>query len=112
MAKYHFAHGFSQATSHLIDLAGGLLITGPGGGDWDNPQVRSVLEKYYAGAMPGEARLRIANFVADLTAGLYGGYQRVLATHAEGSFEAEKLQILRSFDSTRATGYVRHLAGI
>lgn len=112
MAKYHFAHGFSEATAHLIDLSGGILITGPGGEDWDNPEIRSVLEKYYAGAVPGEQRLRIANFVSDLTAREYGGYQRVLATHAEGSFEAEKLQIFRSYDATPAVDYVRHLAGL
>lgn len=112
MAKYHFAHGFSEATQHVIDLAGGLLITGPGAEDWADPETRAVLEKYYAAAVPGGERLRIANFVADLTARDYGGYQRVLATHAEGSFEAEKLQILRSFDATRAVDYVRHLSGL
>jgi len=37
MAKYHFAHGFSEASQHLIDLAGGILITGPGGEDWAVP---------------------------------------------------------------------------
>ena len=31
MAKYHFAHGFHAATATLIDLAGGLVATGPGG---------------------------------------------------------------------------------
>lgn len=112
MAKYHFAHGFSAATQHVIDLAGGLLITGPGAEDWSNPEIRTVLEKYYAAAVPGEQRLRIANFIADLTARDYAGYQRVLATHAEGSFEAEKMQILRSFDSRRAVNYVRELSGL
>lgn len=112
MAKYHFAHGFSAATSHLIDLAGGILITGPGGGDWGNPEVRAVMEKYYAGAVPAEERLRIVNFISDLAVRNYGGYQRVLATHAEGSFEAEKLQILRSYDPTAAKSYVEDLAGL
>lgn len=112
MAKYHFAHGFSDATQHLIDLAGGLLITGPGAEDWADPDIRAVLEKYYAAAVPGEERLRIANFISDLTARDYAGYQRVLATHAEGSFEAEKLQILRSFDPHRAVEYVRGLSGL
>jgi hypothetical protein len=36
----------------------------------------------------------------------------VLATHAEGSLEAEKLQIARSFDPTRAVDYVSTLAGL
>lgn len=112
MAKYHFAHGFHNATAILTDLSGGLLATGPGGEDWDNPQIRAVLEKYYAAAVPAERRLRLLHFIADLTARDYGGYQSVLATHAEGSLEAEKLQIARSFDATRAVEYVSALAGI
>lgn len=112
MAKYHFAHGFPTAVAILTDLSGGLLATGPGGEDWDNPEIRAVLEKYYAAAVPAERRLRLLNFIADLTARDYGGYQAVLATHAEGSLEAEKLQIARSFDPARARDYVSGLAGL
>lgn len=112
MAKYQFAHGFHNAIAILTDLSGGLLATGPGGEDWDNPEIRAVLEKYYASAVPAEKRLKLLNFIADLTARDYGGYQAVLATHAEGSLEAEKLQIARSFDATRAREYVGRLAGI
>jgi aromatic ring hydroxylase len=71
-----------------------------------------VLEKYYSAAVPAEQRLRILNFIGDLTARDYGGYQAVLATHAEGSLEAEKMQIARSYDPTSAVNYVRELAGI
>lgn len=112
MAKYHFAHGYRNATSTLIDLSGGILVTGPGFEDWSNPEIRAVLEKYYAAAVPAERRLRILNFIADLTARDYGGYQGVLATHAEGSLEAEKMQIARSFDPVRAVDYVSALAGL
>jgi len=112
MAKYHFAHGYAEAVSILMDLSGGLLATGPGGADWANPQVRAVLEKYYAAAVPAERRLRLLNFISDLTARDYGGYQAVLATHAEGSLEAEKLQMARSYDAGRAKEYVAHLAGL
>ena len=38
------------------------------------------------------------HLLADLTAGDLGGYHAVLAVHAEGSVEAEKMQILRSYD--------------
>jgi aromatic ring hydroxylase len=110
MAKYHFAHGYRNATSTLIDLSGGILVTGPGFEDWSNPEIRAVLEKYYAAAVPAERRLRILNFIADLTARDYGGYQGVLATHAEGSLEAEKMQIARSFDPARVVDYVSALA--
>ena len=54
MAKYHFAHGYRNATSTLIDLSGGILVTGPGFEDWSNPEIRAVLEKYYAAAVPAE----------------------------------------------------------
>ncbi|TCK26851.1 4-hydroxyphenylacetate 3-hydroxylase N-terminal domain-containing protein [Pseudonocardia endophytica] len=111
-AKYTFAHGYSEASATLVDLAGGLLATGPGGRDWANPEIRPVLEKYYAGAVPGEQRLRILGLVADLTASAYGGYQSVLATHAEGSLEAEKLQIARAHDTGPAIDYARTVAGV
>ncbi len=112
IAKYTFAHGYHEASAALIDLAGGALVTGPGGEVWANPQIRDVLAKYYAAAVPGEQRLRILNLISDLTARNYGGYQSVLATHAEGSLEAEKLQIARSYDPARATDYARRLAGL
>lgn len=112
MAKYHFAHGFTEAVSILMDLTGGILATGPGGEDWDNPEIRPVLEKYYSAAVPAETRLRLVNFIADLTARDFGGYQAVLATHAEGSLEAEKLQMARSYDARPAREYVARLAGL
>ena len=31
----------------------------------------------------------------------FGGYQAVLAVHAEGSIEAEKMQVFRSYDAPR-----------
>jgi 4-hydroxybutyryl-CoA dehydratase / vinylacetyl-CoA-Delta-isomerase len=52
------------------------------------------------------------NLIADLTSRDFGGYQSVLATHAEGSLEAEKMQIARSYDSTRARAYASSLAGL
>jgi 4-hydroxybutyryl-CoA dehydratase / vinylacetyl-CoA-Delta-isomerase len=53
----------------VIDLAGGLVATGPGGADWANPEVRAVLEKYFASAVPAEERLRIINLVGNLCTG-------------------------------------------
>jgi 4-hydroxybutyryl-CoA dehydratase/vinylacetyl-CoA-Delta-isomerase len=102
LAKYHFAHGYHAAVGRLQDLAGGLLVTGPGAEDWDNPAVAEVLGKYLTAAVPGRRRYEILSLVADLTVREYGGYQTVLATHAEGSLEAEKLQIRRSYDPARA----------
>ncbi len=61
-------------------------------------QMRPYLEKYFAGAVPAAERLALINLASDLLAREYAGYQSVLAVHAEGSLEAEKLMISRSYD--------------
>jgi 4-hydroxybutyryl-CoA dehydratase / vinylacetyl-CoA-Delta-isomerase len=110
LAKYTFAAGFHEALRIVQECAGGLLVTGPGGDDWDAPEVRPVLEKYFGAAAPAGERLAMMKMIADLTVGDFGGYQSVLAVHAEGSIEAEKMQILREYDGTRATNRARWLA--
>ena len=112
MAKWTFARDFHQALETVQDLAGGLLVTGPAGADWDSPEIRPVLEKYFRGAWPADKRLAMLNLVSELTARLYGGYQAVLAIHAEGSIEAEKLAMFRSYDPKRAVSLAMRLAGL
>ena len=97
----------TTALELVQDCAGGLLVTGPGGADWANPEVRAVLEKFYAAKAPAEERLRLMNTISDLTARDFGGYHAVLAVHAEGSIEAEKLQIYRAYEPGRALAYAR-----
>ncbi|MEZ5101110.1 MAG: 4-hydroxyphenylacetate 3-hydroxylase N-terminal domain-containing protein [Thermoleophilia bacterium] len=112
LAKWTFARDYHDAVEHVIDIAGGLLVTGPGGPDWRNDEIRPYLEKYFAGAVPAGPRLALMNLASDLLAREYAGYQSVLAVHAEGSLEAEKLMIFRSYDARRAIGYARELAGL
>jgi aromatic ring hydroxylase len=112
LAKYTFATGYHDALRMVQECAGGLLVTGPGGEDWDAPEVRPVLEKYFRAAVPASERLAMMKMIGDLTVGDFGGYQTVLAIHAEGSIEAEKMQILREYDATRALGRARWLAGL
>jgi hypothetical protein len=52
------------------------------------------------------------NLISDLTVGEYGGYQAVLAVHAEGSIEAEKLTILMQYQRECAIHYARWLGGL
>jgi aromatic ring hydroxylase len=112
LAKWTFARDFHQAIDVVQDLAGGLLVTGPSGKDWDSPLIRPVLEKYLGGAWPAAARMAIINCISDLTTRQYGGYQAVLAIHAEGSLEAEKMAMLRAYDPARALGFALALAGL
>jgi len=114
MAKYHFAHHYHEALQHVQDIAGGMLVTGPGVEDFASPETGDLLRKYLGGraGVDGEVRTRAMNMVSDLTTGDFGGYHAVLAIHAEGSLEAEKLMISRAYDARRTLEYARKLAGI
>ena len=112
LAKYTFATQYHHALELVQDCAGGLLVTGPGVDDWNNADIRAVLEKYFGAAAPAAERLRVMNLISDLTARDFGGYHAVLAVHAEGSIEAEKMQILRSYDARGPLAYAKRLVGL
>ena len=114
VAKFHFAHNYHQAVQIVQDLAGGLLVTAPAGEDLTGEATREYVLKYMGGKKEfgAERRLRLINLIGDLTASDYGGYQEVLAVHAEGGFEAEKLQAYREYDFKTVAAYARKLAGI
>ncbi|QBI18529.1 gamma-aminobutyrate dehydratase [Egibacter rhizosphaerae] len=112
LAKWTFARDIHYAFEVVQDLAGGLLVTGPSAVDWQAPEIRPILEKYLAAAWPAADRMAVMNLARDLTTDLYGGYQAVLALHAEGSLEAEKLQMYRAYDHEPALTYALGLAGL
>ena len=114
IAKLHFATNYHQGLMHVQDLTGGLLVTGPGEEDLKNPETAAYIARYLGGAggVPAAERLRTINLISDLTSGEFGGYQAVLAIHAEGSLEAEKLTILREYDQERAKDYARWIIGL
>ncbi len=114
IAKHHFASHYHQAVQWVQDISGGLVVTGPSGRDLESPEIGPYLRKYLAGkqGISGAKRLQAFKMVRDLTASDFGGYQEVLAVHAEGSIEAEKLAIFRSYDSKGAYEYAKWVAGI
>jgi len=114
VAKYHFAHNYHQAVQIVQDLAGGLLVTAPSAEDLTSEATRDYVLKYMGGrkGFGAEQRLRLINLISDLTSSDYGGYQEVLAVHAEGGFEAEKLQAYREYDFKSVAAYARKVAGL
>ena len=114
MAKYHFAHGYHEAVRNVQDIAGGSLVTGPGAEDLASEETARRYERYYAGrvGVSGKERLKALSLVKDLVASEFATYQEVLAVHAEGSLEAEKLMLFRSYDAAPAVSFVRRLAGL
>jgi aromatic ring hydroxylase len=112
IAKLHFAQGFHTAIQHVQDISGGLLVTYPSREDLEHPDYGPALGRYLEAArdIKGEDRLRIIHMISDLTTGEMAGYSAVLAIHAEGSIEAEKLTILLRYNGEKAIGFARQLA--
>jgi 4-hydroxybutyryl-CoA dehydratase / vinylacetyl-CoA-Delta-isomerase len=113
LAKYHFATGIHQAFLAVQDIAGGLLVTGPGEEDWQHPEIGPMLDQYLAGAEgTGSARMRLINLATDLVASDLGAYHLVLAVHAEGSIVAEKLGFVQAYGIADAEAEAARLAGL
>ena len=106
MAKYHFAHGYHEAVRHVQDIAGGALVTGPGAEDLDERRRPRAITRSTTPARASAARdrLKALALVKDLVASEFAAYQEVLAVHAEGSLEAEKQMVLRSYDGECGAG--------
>jgi len=114
MAKLHFATNFHQMLAYVQDIAGGLVVTGPSEADLESPDVGKYIRRYLGGraGVTVENRMKAINLVKELTATDFSGYQAVLAIHAEGSIEAEKLAMVREHDSLRCKQLAKRLAGI
>ncbi len=113
-AKYHFASHYHDMVRAVQDIAGGLVVTAPVEEDWNNPETRDDLERFLVGS-PGiaaEDRQRVLNLVRDLTASDHGGYLEVLAIHAEGSLETQKLTMLMDADLEPYKAYTMRIADI
>ncbi|MFQ5521863.1 MAG: 4-hydroxyphenylacetate 3-hydroxylase N-terminal domain-containing protein, partial [Candidatus Methylomirabilia bacterium] len=93
IAKQYFAENYHAMVQKVQDIAGGLLVTGPGEEDLANPDTKADVEKYLGGRQGFGAhnRLRLLNLIHDLMASEFGGYHELLAIHAEGSLEAQKI---------------------
>jgi 4-hydroxybutyryl-CoA dehydratase / vinylacetyl-CoA-Delta-isomerase len=113
-AKYYFARGYHDAVRDAQDLAGGLLVTGPMEEDWEAPGVRRLFERALGGreGVGAEDRLRVINLIRDLVASDLGGYLEVLAIHAEGSLETQKLTVLQDGEIERVKRLAAAAAGV
>jgi aromatic ring hydroxylase len=114
LAKYHFANNYHQAVAWVQDIAGGLVVTGPDELDVLSEETGPYIKHFLGGkqGIPTEDRLRAFNLVRDLTASTFGGYNELLAIHAEGSLETQKITILRDYDVERCKDLAREAIGV
>ena len=111
-AKYQFATGLHRAVQQVQDIAGGALVTAPAAEDLEDSEWGPLLTGYFTGAEgTGRERLKMLYLAQDLVASDLAAYHQVLAVHAEGSIEAEKMTIVQHYPLQDAMHEAARLAG-
>jgi aromatic ring hydroxylase len=114
IAKQYFAENYHAMVQKVQDIAGGLVVTGPSEEDLKNPETKAYVEHYLGGkkGFGSVNRLKLINLIRDFFASGFGGYHELLAIHAEGSLEAQKITILRGFDAGDAIAFAAECASL
>ena len=99
---------------HVQEIGGGAIVTAPGLEDWNSPELRPYVEKYYKGidGVPTEDRLKALNLIKDVTASEEGGLWLVATLHGEGSLEAQRIVTYREANLKPYVDFAKHVAGI
>ena len=114
VAKYHGAANFATMVRYLHDIAGGAVVTAPSMSDFDNPELRPLLEKYMGTGpdITGEYRSRLFHAIRDLTADAFGGWHHVTNLQSGGGLFAQKLVTRKNYDIERARALALKAAGL
>ncbi|MFX1336983.1 MAG: 4-hydroxyphenylacetate 3-hydroxylase N-terminal domain-containing protein [Promethearchaeota archaeon] len=91
LAKYHFAENYHSFVKDIEDLCGGIFTTAPTYKDYQIPELKNYIDKYLGGkkGITTEDRLKIVQALRiELTSDV-----EVLALHAEGSLQAQRMVI-------------------
>ncbi|QKR00811.1 4-hydroxybutyryl-CoA dehydratase [Metallosphaera tengchongensis] len=104
---YSNAH-FHDIVRDLIDISGGIISTMPSEEDLSSPE-GEVISKYLRGAVDGKERVKLLKIAKELGSSHLTGYLLTLMVHAEGSMEASKIELSRSYNYKDAEDLVRRL---
>jgi len=97
---YHNRLRFIEFLGTLQEIAGGIVTTMPGEGEYLNGETRKDMEKYLKGreGVSAEDRLRLLYFIQDITASRFGGYLVASAICAGGTPETNRVEVFRNYD--------------
>ncbi|WP_338603283.1 4-hydroxyphenylacetate 3-hydroxylase family protein [Sulfolobus tengchongensis] len=101
---------FHDVVRDLIDIAGGIIATMPSQEDLDSEEGKNIV-KYLRGSVDGEERVKVLKLVKELGASSVTGYLLTGMIHAEGSMEASKIELFRSYNYKEAENLVRKVLG-
>lgn len=108
IGKLYSNSKFSDVLKAVTDVAGGIIATFPTYEDLQNEEVRKYVEKYMRGAIEGVKRIKYIELLRELVVNA-GGWYLTTMLHAEGSMEASKLELVRSYDYREALDLVEKL---
>jgi 4-hydroxybutyryl-CoA dehydratase/vinylacetyl-CoA-Delta-isomerase len=113
-AKYHGAAEFTTMARHLIDIAGGAVLTAPTIGDLELPDVGAFAQKYMTGdpAVSGEDRTRIMHAIRDMVADAFGGWHYVTNIQSGGGLYAQRIITRKHYPMDSAVQMAREAAGL
>jgi aromatic ring hydroxylase len=98
---------FHEIVKDVIDIAGGIIATMPSEEDLKSEEGK-IITKYLRGAIDGEERIKILKLAKELVgASPVTGYLLTAMIHAEGSIEASKIELFRSYDYKEALDLIR-----
>ena len=108
IAKLYSNSKFSDVLKAVVDVAGGIIATFPTYEDLQREETRRIIAKYMRAAVDGEERIKIIELLRELVVGS-GGWYLTTMLHAEGSMEASKIELFRSYDYGEALELVKKL---
>jgi 4-hydroxybutyryl-CoA dehydratase/vinylacetyl-CoA-Delta-isomerase len=110
IAKFFFAENFHQAIKHIQDITGGIGATIFSSKDYENEEIRGLLDKYFAGkeGVPTENRIKAIKLAKDFGS----NWHAVTTLHAEGSLSAQRMSIYALADFERYKAAAKRAARI
>lgn len=114
VTKYHGAATFNAMVRHLHDIAGGAVVTAPSMADFDNPDLKPLLDKYMGTGpeISGEYRTKLFHAIRDTTADALGGWHQVTNLQSGGGLFAQRLVTRKNYDISRARVLALKAAGL
>lgn len=103
-----------ECYTSLMDITGGLIVTGPFEEELTNPETRKYLEKYLKANpdVPAEHRFRLIKYIEDLVSGKVGDWMLSESILGSGPPEDQMIAIWDNYDLERRKKIAKINAGI
>ena len=98
----------------LLNLGGGIVTNAPADTEWNNPDIRGYLDKYFVGKseFPAVDRVRVMRLIEDMTATDMGGFFHNMSVNVGGDLQAARNAVYAFYDLEDRKRTARVFAGL